>query len=345
MNPLLPRLFSDPTICGTWTSSEWRDILPKLNETSLLGHVAELLAAAEFDTAGLPPAVRRQLAAHRTAGAALVRKARWECGELSRAVDGSGVPVLLLKGASYIMSGALPGRSRFTGDVDILVKREALPAVQEVLRSLDWAPVERTPEDEEFVREWEHQVPAFKHQERLTFVDVHHTVIASGGGHRVDVDRLFACARSVESSVLLVPSDLDQCLIVAAHFLRSGSADGAFRDLLDFTELLAECAEPATVAERLPARAREIGLAEALRVASHFAAALFGTPAFGRSPPLVGMRAEALLPSGTGPVSRQTRLLRRLHGVATTRAAVPWRVMLTRTMRRRLRGEPAALRR
>jgi hypothetical protein len=282
--------------------------------------------------------------AHRTGGAALVRKAQWECGELSRVFSGSGIPVMLLKGGSYVVSGALPGRGRFTGDVDILVRREALADAERILRAGGWLPVEKTQEDEQFVREWQHQLPPFEHQERVTIVDLHHTIIAPGGGHRLDIDRLFACARPVPSSTLLVPSDLDQCLIVAAHFLRSGSPDGALRDLLDFTELVAECADPATVAERLPTRAREIGLTDALRVTSHFAAALFGTPTFGRAPLLVGMRAEALLPSGIAAVPRKARLLRRWHGIEATRAAVPWRVMLARTLRRRLRGEAAPVR-
>jgi hypothetical protein len=336
----LPILLQDPAVCKALTPSDWRDALAQFKESGLLAHLAELLAAREIASDAFPPAVRRQLVAHRATSAALIRSARWECGELSRAFAGSGIAVMLLKGASYAMSDALPARGRFVGDVDILVRRESLADAERLLRAGGWLPAEKSPEDEQYVREWQHQLPPFQHQERLTIVDLHHTIIASGGGHHLDVDRLFANARPLASSVLLVPSDLDQCLIVAAHFLRSGSADSAFRDLLDFTELLAECSDPATVNQRLLDRAREIGLADALRVTSHFASALFGTPVFGRPPVCVGMRADALLPSGTVPASRMKRLLRRLHGIAATRAAVPWRVMLARTLRRRLRGEP-----
>ena len=91
---------------------------------------------------------------------------------------------MLLKGASYVVSDALPGRGRFTGDVDILVKREALEDAVQLLGAAGWLPVEKTPEDEQFVREWQHQLPPFEHQERLTIVDLHHTIIASGGGHQ-----------------------------------------------------------------------------------------------------------------------------------------------------------------
>lgn len=344
MIPLLAMVFRDPAVATTLTAAQWCELLPQLKDAGVLGHLAELLADAKIDVAACPPAVQRQLLAHRTAALSLTRRARWESGEIARAFAGSGVDVMLLKGASYVVSGALPGRGRFTGDVDVLVRRDALADAERLLRAANWLPVETAPEEAEFVRAWEHQLPPFQHVERLTMVDLHHTVIAPGGGHRVDVDQLFRCGRPVGAPALLVPSDLDQCLIVAAHFLRSGSAASAFRDLLDFTELLGACGEPATVCTRLAERARAIGLGRALAVTGGFAAELFGTPTFGPRPFLVGIRAAALLPAGAGRFSRTGRVLRRLHGIATTRAAVPWRVMLARTVRRRLRGAPAPIR-
>ena len=125
MTSRLPELFHRPGTVIELTPQEWVDILPKLKDAAMLGHLAECAARDNIDLGECPPAARRQLVAHRTGAASLHRTARWECGEIARVFAASGVPVLLLKGASYIMSDALPGRGRCPGSGESRAMEEA----------------------------------------------------------------------------------------------------------------------------------------------------------------------------------------------------------------------------
>jgi hypothetical protein len=332
----LPRLFQDPASAVRISSEDWGDLLPRLKFSGLLAHFGALLARGNVDTRALPPAVQRQLAAAASNAWVRERSTRWECGELARLLRETGIPVMLVKGASYLMTGALPGRGRYLDDVDLLVPEDSLPEVERLLLKGGWEPSEPDPEKTGYYREWLHQIPPFIHPTRQAMVDVHHTIIAPWGGHVVDVAALFRDAVPSEVPGLLAPSPIDRCLIVSAHFIRNDASAGAFRDLLDFDELLREAAPDEAGRVALQSRARAIGLQKALATTSQFASALFGTPTFGRRPLAVGVRARALIPEGINRVGRFTKVLRRGKQIAGFRAALPLRVMAKRTIERRL---------
>lgn len=331
----------DPAIALTWGVREWADLLPRFRGAGLLAHFGERLKLAGVATGTFPPAVQRQLAAAAASAAVRARSTRWECGELALLFPSAGTPMMLLKGASYLLTGALPGRGRFLSDIDLLVPREALPAVEQRLAAGDWVPADKADADARYFQQWLHQLPAYRHRVRHSMLDLHHTVIAPWGGHVVDAGALLAAAVPTGVGPLLAPASLDRCLIVAAHFVRSDAGSGAFRDLLDLDELISEAVPPGDSLDALEARAREIGLWRALCVATHFAAALFGTRTVGRAPLGVGLRARLLVPDGVRGPSPLRKALRRLQRVGTYRQTLPLRVMLSRSIGSRL-GRPGA---
>jgi hypothetical protein len=250
--------------------------------------------------------------------------------------------MMLLKGASYLLTGALPGKGRFLNDLDLLVPRAAMPAVQERLGAGDWEPVHTGDPEADYFQEWLHQLPVFQHRLRRSMLDLHHTVIAPGGGHVVDTGALFAAAVPTGVGHLLAPSPLDRCLISAAHFVRSDASSGAFRDLMDLDELIAEAIPPGQPLDALEERARQIGLWRALSMATHFAAALFGTRTVGKAPAAVGLRASLLVPDGVRGPGIVRKGLRRLQRIGTYRETLPLRVMITRSVKSRLKLRDSA---
>jgi hypothetical protein len=208
--------------------------------------------------------------------------------------------------------------------------------VQARLADGDWVPADDADPESVYFQQWLHQLPAFRHRVRHAMLDLHHTVIAPGGGHQVDTEALFRAAVPTGVGALMAPGLLDRCLISAAHFVRSDASSGAFRDLLDLDELIAEAVAPGESLRALEDRAREVGLWRALSVATHFAAELFGTRAVGKAPAAVRLRAGLLLPDGVRGPGFVRKGLRRLQRLGAYRATLPLRVMVTRSVTSRL---------
>lgn len=345
MSRLFLAAWRDPATALRWGVAEWAELLPRLRGAGLLAHFGERLKLAGVSTDGFPPAVQRQLAAAAASAAVRARSTRWECGELALLFPTPDTPMMLLKGASYLLTGALPGRGRFLSDIDLLVPREALPAVERRLAAGDWVPADKADADARYFQQWLHQLPAYRHRVRHSMLDLHHTIIAPWGGHVVDTGALLAAAVPTGVGHLLAPAPLDRCLIVAAHFVRSEAGSGAFRDLLDLDELIAEAIPAGEPLDALEARAREVGLWRAVSFATHCAAALFGTRTVGPAPLGAGFRARLTVPDGVRGPSLVRKALRRLQRVGTYRQTLPVSVMLGRSLASRFGGRrdrPAA---
>ena len=66
------------------------------------------------------------------------RVVRWEGRKIHQALEDFNIPVILLKGAAYVL-GALPtGRGRLFNDVDILVPKRELDTVEKALIRRGW---------------------------------------------------------------------------------------------------------------------------------------------------------------------------------------------------------------
>lgn len=334
---ILPELFHSPELVESLSSEEWNDLLPRLKSSGMLAHLGELLQLNQVDQSLLPPAVQRQLAAARSIAWVRARSCRWECGEIARALRGKDIPLMVVKGAAYVLADALPGRGRWLSDVDLLVPREHLVEVERVLLSSGWQASAKDEEDAEYFRRWLHQIPPLVHSVRGAMIDLHHTIIAPWGGYSFDVAALFREAVPSPVEGILLPSPVDRPLIAAAHFVRSEAGAGAFRDLLDLSELLRD---PELVAagglSRVKQRASEVGISSALHAALCSASAYYPIDGWeGRS--VAAWRAAALMPDGTGRPGAATRWYRRLQKIKALRAGLPLWLMAQRTLRRRLR--------
>jgi hypothetical protein len=102
------------------------------------------------------------------------RQALWEAEMARRALAPLGVPVVLLKGTAYAAAGLQAGVGRSIGDLDILVPRASLDAVQEALLSAAWEWVKEDAYDDLYYRRWMHELPPLIHRDRDRMIDVPH---------------------------------------------------------------------------------------------------------------------------------------------------------------------------
>ncbi|MEN3951488.1 nucleotidyltransferase family protein [Iodidimonas sp. SYSU 1G8] len=261
------------------TPREWTGVLQRARRRALLGKLARYAADAGIGER-LPPAVARQFASVTRLCAYQDDHLRAEAFFVMHALHHVGAPVLFLKGAAYALRGLHVARGRVSSDVDILVPRDRLAAVERALGEAGWLGLDLDEYDQRYYREWMHELPPLQHQYRATIMDVHHTILPLTGRIRPDAGAMLRDALPVDvhGYAALVPLPVDMVVHAAVHLFQDGDLAERLRELLDIHELVSEFAQQD--AEFWPALARRAELHGAGRPVFHaidFAQRLFGT--------------------------------------------------------------------
>jgi hypothetical protein len=275
---LLLELLRDPSAALRASEREWDGVVRVARVTRLLGPLGARLAAhGALDR--IPPAVRAHfdselaLVAHRT------QMARRLLAELGRLLGGRGFPVVVLKGGAYLLQDLACARGRLFSDVDLMVPRAHLDAVEGLLHEAGWQFGESLDAyDERYYREWSHELPPLEHPGHPLQLDLHHSILPPVGRVRPDDAALFADSVAVEGTPFRVLSPADQVLHVCAHVFQDSDLAEMLRDVSDVDALLREHGARPGFVDELAVRARRHGLGRALWYGVDFSAALFGTP-------------------------------------------------------------------
>ncbi|MFB0873448.1 MULTISPECIES: nucleotidyltransferase family protein [unclassified Sphingobium] len=262
---LLVRALRDPGSVAGLDAAGWNGLIAAARAERLIGTLAcRLSGMAVPDAAGpILDDARREAATE-------ARQALWEADRAALALRELGVRVVLLKGTAYVAAGLKAGEGRFIGDLDILVPRDAMPAVERALMAAGWEWVKEDAYDAAYYRTWMHELPPMIHVERDRMIDVHHTILPLTARPKPDAAAMLAEAVPVADG-LWVLSPEDRVVHAAAHMLADGDLQGGLRNLWDIYCLLPD-GDPA----RLAARARLHGLGPHVAQAGRLAAALYG---------------------------------------------------------------------
>ncbi len=191
--------------------------------------------------AGAPPEpVRYQLW-----GAWLLARRRttailWElrCLAAELPVIEGGRPVLL-KGVAYIVRDLPGARSRLCGDIDLLVPRAEIDRVERMLYWSGWSRGELDPYDEQYYRQWMHQVPPLQHRRRRSTLDLHHNILPETVRQPPEPARLIERAEPIPGDpVFATPTPAHMVIHSAAHLFADSEWDKAVRDFYDLDRLL-----------------------------------------------------------------------------------------------------------
>jgi hypothetical protein len=273
---LLLDAWREPDSVYGFTLSQWDRLIPLARQARLLASLAARLDGFR-GLAELPQPVQSQLLAARAAATEDDRALRWEVNRICRALRGTGVPVLLLKGAAYSLAGLSVAQGRVAADVDILVPRAALQAAEAALRQHGWEPAVLDRYDERYYRAWSHELPPLRHRDRRSIVDVHHALFTESGGSGPDPDELWRNAVRLPDAELSVLDPSDMVLHSALH-LFYGELHGGLRDLVDLDGLLRHFVTRPGFVETLGQRAARFRLTRPLFYAVRYSRALLGTP-------------------------------------------------------------------
>jgi hypothetical protein len=268
----------DPQALVGASIPQWELLVRQARGANLLPRIA-----GSLDELGLlrevPAAPRAHLVAARALAQAQADAVRREIAYIDRALAASGVPIVLLKGAAYLLGGLRAARGRIFSDIDILVPRPALGEVEAALMLNGWATAKTTPYDQRYYRQWMHELPPLMHMSRQTVLDVHHAILPTTARLKPDSVKLLAASQPVGGEPRLrILAPVDMVLHSATHLFCNEDVGNGLRDLADLDSLLRDFARDESFWPGLTARAEELDLTRPLYYALRYAVRLLATP-------------------------------------------------------------------
>jgi hypothetical protein len=262
----LARALRDPASAACLDGEEWTALIAMARAERLIGTLAHRLKGQD-----VPAAVEAILDDARRDAVRERRQALWEADRAQAALAPPGVPVILLKGTAYVAAGLGAGAGRFIGDLDILVPRAALEAVERALIAAGWEWVKPDPYDDAYYRQWMHELPPMIHAARDRMIDVHHTILPLTARQTPDAEAMIADAERLENGLFVLSAE-DRVCHAVAHLLADGDLAGGMRNLWDIKCLLDDVEDHPALMDR----ARRHGVARHVARAIRLSEALYG---------------------------------------------------------------------
>ncbi|GMQ86859.1 MAG: nucleotidyltransferase family protein [Gammaproteobacteria bacterium] len=273
---VLIKAIREPTAVTAFTDPEWDLFIRLARREGLLARVA-----IQFEQAGTPGPVPKQIQDHMIAARAIAANhaamIRWEVDRIQFALRSLDTPILLLKGAAYLLVDLPLAQGRLVSDVDILVPEGALHDVEAALLAADWAALTLDPYDQRYYRRWMHELPPLRHRTRGTTVDVHHRILPQTSRLNPDPALLWEDSVALDQPGLRVLSPEDMLLHCAVHLFHDGDLDHGLRDLVDLHDMFGHFGKDPQFWTRLTGRAQKLGVARPLFYALRYTERVLGT--------------------------------------------------------------------
>jgi hypothetical protein len=290
-----------PEILPDLQLSEWDCLLPEARSAGLLARLDVLLRERGiYET--VPSQVKPHLVAVRRMIESEQCAIRWEMNRIERALANIDTPIVLLKGAAYLVRQLPNARGRISSDVDILVAKEKLKAVEDRLLKHGWRHIKLEEYDQYFYRKWSHELPPLQHRDRGTIVDVHHTILPPTGRLRPDARKLLTASTPVEGTIFRVLAPADMVLHSAAHAFQDGDLTHGLRDLVDIDDLLHCFSARKEFWQEIISRAEELDLRRPLYYVLRYSNRYLKTPI----PQHILDRAKSWRPGWPAPIIMDT---------------------------------------
>lgn len=277
---LLLRALRSPAAVPNWPAADAALLLRQARRHALLGRLAmRVTAAAQAADRPLPAG----LAAHFEAAARLWRAQRCEVEReahfIRAALQALPGPVVVLKGAAYVLAELPAAQGRLFSDIDLMVPLAQLDAAESALMLHGWMGGAGNDYDERYYRQWMHELPPMTHLHRGTTLDLHHTILPRTARLQPDAQALFEAAQPLPGWPglhTLCPADM--VLHGITHLYMNEDMRRALRDLCDLDALLRHHAADAGFWTSLLQRAQRHQLARLLGYALRHARLLLDSP-------------------------------------------------------------------
>jgi len=297
--PLVLQAFRQPDTLISLSLADWDLLLRQARHANLLARLYVLLDERGLIEA-VPPQPREHLEWSHATAERHMQAVRWEVSLIRKALAKVGVPIVLLKGAAYAMANLPSARGRLFSDIDIMVPKDSLNAVEAALMLHGWAATHHDAYDQRYYRTWMHELPPMRHVKRSTVIDVHHAILPETASIHPDPEKLRVAACSLDGyDDLKVFAPTDMVLHSVAHLFHDGELENGLRDLVDIDSLLRHFGSLPSFWPELVERAQELELTRPLFYALRYAAHTLRTP----------IPSDTMEAAGVGRPSRPTLAL------------------------------------
>lgn len=273
----LRNVFVDENCVSQFTLKDWDLVVRQARKANLLYKLFKLFE--EKGMLGLvPDAPMKHLMSVRVPGDNLERAVWQETCYLERAIS-FNAPLILLKGAAYVIKGLSAGKGRSFSDVDILVPKKKLLNVEMRLKAHGWLFGDIDEYDDQYYRKWMHELPPMMHIKRGAVVDVHHTILPETAYLTPQIEKIIDAVVPIagfDNAYTLSP--VDMVIHSAVHLFQDGELEHGMRDLVDLHYLIQEFSkENDSFVLDVLVRAEAIGLLRPVFYGLHYTHLFFNT--------------------------------------------------------------------
>ena len=275
---LLTQVLVEPESISRLTLRDWDLLIRQARHANLLGRLASKLAERQL-LAQVPAQPQSHLEAALGVAHRQMLAVQWEVNRILQAVTEIPAPIILLKGAAYVIQQLPAAQGRMFSDVDILVPKERLDAVEMALKMHGWITTHHDAYDQRYYRTWMHELPPMLHLTRQTLLDVHHTILPETARLHPDPKKLLDRAVPVAGfKRLQVLAPTDMVLHSATHLFHEGEFKNGLRDLTDLDALLRHFSQQEEAFwEMLLDRAKQLDLTRPLYYALRYTTRILNT--------------------------------------------------------------------
>jgi len=229
-------IFANPKRVAELDSAGWQSLIRVLRGADLLASFYYLLERSSLLEIAPTYAMRHMWSAKIYADRQ-AHQVRVESKELDAVLHKADIKPVFLKGAAYVLRNDVNHFGRVMSDIDILVRKTQLNAVEDILQKNDWAESVLAEYDQQYYRKWAHELPPYRHIYRGTTLDIHFTLLPPVSGIDISEETLFADIQTMEDGNLVLPSNflVLHCII---HLFFNEEFTKSFRDLLDIHLLI-----------------------------------------------------------------------------------------------------------
>lgn len=281
MNPeshLLITVLRQPEKMTSLSLAQWDLLVRQARNANLLARL-EYLIKRDSLIDSIPEQPRVHLQSSSILAQRQKTAVRWEVNRIQQAMKKSGIPVVLLKGAAYVMAELPSAHGRLFADIDIIVPKAQLKGAENAMLLHGWITTHLDEYDQRYYRQWMHELPPMRHIERKTVVDMHHTILPETARLHPPADKLLADKVAVEGhDNLFTLSPTDMVLHSATHLFHDGELEHGLRDLVDLDALLRHFGKDEHFWQQLPLRAKGLDLTRPLFYALRYTQRYLQTP-------------------------------------------------------------------
>ena len=236
----------------------------------------------------------------------------WELDRIAWASkQNPSMPLIAMKGCAYVLLDLPNAAGRVFADVDIMTSEDELAELEALLNQCGWQTQVLSPYDDNYYRNWTHELPPLMHSEREMEIDLHHNILPRTSSFHPDSDSLIARSRRVPGSRYQVLANEDLVIHAIVHLFVDSDLEEKLRDLVDIVEMgMRFEKEDVNFWSKLIDRSTELGLGRPVFYAIRYGKILLGL----EIPELAESRADKWSPN---------RLVLAIMDRATIRALLP----------------------